>query len=65
VGFEPTIPIFKRAKTLHALDREATVIGNNLHSHPNIYIYMVLENSAEEKIGTEEGESNRMLETIL
>jgi hypothetical protein len=27
VGFEATIPAFKRAKTVHALDRAATVIG--------------------------------------
>jgi hypothetical protein len=27
VGFEPTTPAFKRAKTVHALDRAATVIG--------------------------------------
>jgi hypothetical protein len=27
VGFEPTIPVFKRAKTVHALDRAAAVIG--------------------------------------
>jgi hypothetical protein len=27
VGFEPTIPASKRAKTVHALDRAATVIG--------------------------------------
>jgi hypothetical protein len=27
VGFEPTIPAFKRAKTFHALDCAATVIG--------------------------------------
>jgi hypothetical protein len=27
VGFEPTIPLFDRAKTVHALDRAATVIG--------------------------------------
>jgi hypothetical protein len=26
-GFEPTSPVFERAKTLHALDRAATVIG--------------------------------------
>jgi hypothetical protein len=25
-GFEPTIPAFERAKTVHSLDREATVI---------------------------------------
>jgi hypothetical protein len=27
VGFEPTIPAFERAKTVHALYRAATVIG--------------------------------------
>jgi hypothetical protein len=26
-GFEPTIPVFEKAKTLHALDRTASVIG--------------------------------------
>jgi hypothetical protein len=26
-GFEPTIPVFKWAKTFHALDRAATVTG--------------------------------------
>jgi hypothetical protein len=26
-GFEPTIPVFKRAKTFHPLDRAATVTG--------------------------------------
>jgi hypothetical protein len=28
VGFEPTIPAFERANTVHALDRAVTVIGN-------------------------------------
>jgi hypothetical protein len=33
VGFEPTIPVFERAKTVHALDRAATVIGiTDLHA---------------------------------
>jgi hypothetical protein len=27
VGFEPTIPVFDRAKTVHTLDRAATLIG--------------------------------------
>jgi hypothetical protein len=31
VAFEPTIPVFERAKTIHALDRAATVIGNSLN----------------------------------
>jgi ribosomal protein L34 len=29
-GFEPTIPVFKRAKTFHALDRAATVTGREV-----------------------------------
>jgi hypothetical protein len=29
VGFEPTIPVFERAKTVHASDRAATLIGHN------------------------------------
>jgi hypothetical protein len=28
LGFEPTIPVFERAKTVHALDRAATVIAS-------------------------------------
>jgi hypothetical protein len=34
VGFEPTIPVFERVKTVHALDRAATVINH-------IFIYIV------------------------
>jgi hypothetical protein len=26
-GFEPTFPVFERAKMVHALDRAATVLG--------------------------------------
>jgi hypothetical protein len=34
VGFEPTIPMFEQAKTVHALDRAATVISLlNLYSY--------------------------------
>jgi hypothetical protein len=29
VGFEPTITVLERAKTVHALDRAAAVIGNS------------------------------------
>jgi hypothetical protein len=29
VGFEPTIAVFERAKTFHALDRVANVIGTD------------------------------------
>jgi hypothetical protein len=35
-GFEPTTPVFKRAKTVHALDRAATVIGISSFNH---YLY--------------------------
>jgi hypothetical protein len=28
LGFQPTIPVFERAKTVHALDRAAIVIGS-------------------------------------
>jgi hypothetical protein len=28
VGYEPTIPVFEWAKTVHALDRATTMIGN-------------------------------------
>jgi hypothetical protein len=27
VGFEPTNPVFERAKAVHALDRAATLLG--------------------------------------
>jgi hypothetical protein len=33
VGSEPTTPVFERARTVHALDRAATVIGlQEVHS---------------------------------
>jgi hypothetical protein len=32
VGFESTIPVFERAKTVHALDRAATAIGTYFHT---------------------------------
>jgi hypothetical protein len=32
VGFEPAIPVFQRLKTVHALDRAATVIDTMIYS---------------------------------
>jgi hypothetical protein len=32
VGFEPTIPVFQLSKTVHVLDRAATVIGYRFSS---------------------------------
>jgi hypothetical protein len=31
VGFEPTIPVLQRAKTFHALDAAAAVIGKYIN----------------------------------
>jgi hypothetical protein len=36
VGFKPTILGFERAKTVHALDRVATVIGQHKGIQKNI-----------------------------
>jgi hypothetical protein len=36
VAFEPTIPVFERTKTVHALDGAATVIGVHPHYSPKI-----------------------------
>jgi hypothetical protein len=37
MAFEPTIPVFEQAKTVHALDCAATVIGLNF---PTLCIYL-------------------------
>jgi hypothetical protein len=49
VGFEPTIPAFERAKTVHALDRAATVMATEANQasqmnsfHSFIVKYVVL-----------------------
>jgi hypothetical protein len=36
VGFEPTIPVFELAKTVHALDHVATV-PSRVHLHGVVY----------------------------
>jgi hypothetical protein len=41
VGFEPTIPLFARAKMVHTLDRAATVIGTGLTAKGNKSDYKV------------------------
>jgi hypothetical protein len=33
--FEPTIPVFERTKTVHALDRSAALIGTYSYTEPN------------------------------
>jgi hypothetical protein len=44
VGFEPTIPVFQRAKTVHALDRAATVIGKWV-TRQEIYTKKILDST--------------------
>jgi hypothetical protein len=33
VAFEPTVPVFEKVKTVHALDRAATVSGEITYIH--------------------------------
>jgi hypothetical protein len=42
VGFKPTTPVFERAKTVHALDRAATVMGDQSSSVPNLTLQCAL-----------------------
>jgi hypothetical protein len=45
-GFEPTIPVFKRAKTFHALDHSATVTGFFQHYPlPNPFQFVIYQSS--------------------
>jgi hypothetical protein len=39
VGFEPTTPVFERAKTVHALDGAATVFGPWSYYYYYYYYY--------------------------
>jgi hypothetical protein len=39
VGFEPTIPMFQRAKTVYALDRGATLMGQPRRLIKSYFIY--------------------------
>jgi hypothetical protein len=45
MGFEPTIPALERAKTVHVLDRAATVIGgvemNAAHTLKPLYLRQI------------------------
>jgi hypothetical protein len=41
VVFEPTIPAFERAKTIHALDGTATVIGNYKNISSNMLLLVI------------------------
>jgi hypothetical protein len=46
VGFQPTIPVLQRAKTVHALDRAVTVIGNfNFNFTLPNFLYLIKMNN--------------------
>jgi hypothetical protein len=59
VGFESTIPVFGRAKTIHALDRAATVIGYSFIHENNITITQV-----KIQVGLEETVQTRIREVL-
>jgi hypothetical protein len=67
VGFEPTIPVFERAKTVHALERAATVIGTVakfvLHTvHYRWYIrHLYMEFRKQDKISSSDVRGKEML----
>jgi hypothetical protein len=42
VEFEPTIPVFEREKTFHALDRAVTLIGNTTHTRARAHVYIYI-----------------------
>jgi hypothetical protein len=50
VGFEPKIPVFERAKTVHALDCADTVIGQRLNTLLKLKIETVLHASKQKKM---------------
>jgi hypothetical protein len=51
VGFETTIPAFEWAKTVHALDRAATVIG--IKQTYFLIIYLIIRSFSEDKNGNQ------------
>jgi hypothetical protein len=42
VGFESTISVFERAKTVHASGRAATVTGIHIHTYIHTYIHTLV-----------------------
>jgi hypothetical protein len=50
MAFEPTIPAFERAKTVHALDSAATVTGYGIHWLTTLGAFMAIEHVARQFI---------------
>jgi hypothetical protein len=55
VDFEPTIPVFERAKTVHALDRVATAIGSQCYTESNIKLQNNFVNFLQKHLIVKEG----------
>jgi hypothetical protein len=49
VSFEPTIPVFERTKTVHALDRASTVTGSCPSMDMQLATMLVKPNMASRK----------------
>jgi hypothetical protein len=60
VGFEPTIPVFERAKTVHALDRAATMIGFIAYAHRQIILEWSVEEDEMERGCSTHGEKRKV-----
>jgi hypothetical protein len=59
VGFEPTIPVFERARTVHALYRAVTVTGRRASNRVKCECYVyATENLAERSNGAEASSGN-------
>jgi hypothetical protein len=54
VGFEPTIPVFEQAKTVHALDCAATVIVSGYNNNNNNSDSSELTNSLPTQLNPED-----------
>jgi tRNA A37 N6-isopentenylltransferase MiaA len=61
VEFESTTPVFERAKTVHALDRAATVIGGTM----SYVIILVFSLSGQGKATKSIGQHSHLKEQLL
>jgi hypothetical protein len=60
VGFEPTIPVFERAETVHSLECAATVIGiRRLPEENQAYMTQLVVNNIQILINTENQKRNK------
>jgi hypothetical protein len=55
VGFEPTTPVFERAKTVHSLDRAAAVIGSTVMVCLQVFEQNVASEAVSDKLASGSG----------